>query len=495
MFENGWGVEFQMKQQKQQNKNLQQERQQQLQKIQRDEETKSKKESKGSRQLAELENRHAAAAAKRFQQEEDARIAATQKDHKKLPAAKKKSRFALEPVGSDDDLGGNSDEEAMKFNTSFSFEDDSGGLGSMGGSIFGSFSQLNPRKMVRNASMQAAVERARVRLKDSSAGAADDSDAESDAGDVQQGEGGASDSGSDGGHGDEDSEDEETRAASKRSKKAEAAAAAAALQLENRKVQEAEFFDDSFTFSSGGDSFPSLHLSRPLLRAVTAAGYDKPTQIQRMVIPVAMEGRDVCAAARTGSGKTAAFVLPILERLAHRSRRTAVSRVLILLPTRELATQVRSRSSVVHSQTVTLSRSAPKSSPLSANSPTCAAAASSAACPSADKSWSSAPNPKSSSQPPAASLTSCATLRHAATPLRRRRTTAHPPRTTRSSLPFSPPPLPPPPPPPQGVSLECVEILVRTPTPNIRTNFPFYLTPSPPGPGRSRPPAGDGVRG
>jgi ATP-dependent RNA helicase DDX27 len=59
-----------------------------------------------------------------------------------------------------------------------------------------------------------------------------------------------------------------------------------------------------------------------------------------MVIPVAMEGRDVCAAARTGSGKTAAFVLPILERLLHRSRRSVVSRVLILLPTRELATQV-----------------------------------------------------------------------------------------------------------------------------------------------------------
>jgi hypothetical protein len=319
---------------KQQNKNLQQQRQQQLQKIQRDEETKSKRVSKSSRQLAELENRHAAAATKRLQQEEEARNAIVM-DHKKLPLAKKKSRFALEPVGSDDDAGGNSDEEPMKFNTSFSFEDESGGLGSMGGSLFGSFSQLNPRKMVRNASMQAAVERARARLKDSGGG--DDSEGESEAGEKQHAPlDGDSDNASDGQNRDGNSSDE---GASKRSKKAEAAAAAAALQLENRKAQEAEFFDDSFTFSSGGDSFPSLHLSRPLLRAVTAAGYDKPTQIQRMVIPVAMEGRDVCAAARTGSGKTAAFVLPILERLMHRSRRSVVSRVLILLPTRELATQ------------------------------------------------------------------------------------------------------------------------------------------------------------
>jgi hypothetical protein len=326
---------------KQQNKTLQQERQQQLQAIQRDEETKSKKESKSSRQLAELENRHAAAAAKRFQQEEEAHHAATHRDHKKLPGAKKKSRFALEPVGSDDDVGGNSDEEPMKFNTSFNFEDDSGGLGSMGGSLFGSFSQLNPRKMVRNASMQAAVERARSRLKGSGSGAAEDSGADSDAGGECLGpDNGGSDGGSGDEHEDHDESDDAGAASSKSSRKAEAAAAAAALQLENRKAQEADFFDDSFTFSSGGDSFPSLHLSRPLLRAVTAAGYDKPTQIQRMVIPVAMEGRDVCAAARTGSGKTAAFVLPILERLMHRSRRSVVSRVLILLPTRELATQV-----------------------------------------------------------------------------------------------------------------------------------------------------------
>jgi ATP-dependent RNA helicase DDX27 len=256
----------------------------------------------------------------------------------------------------------------------------------MGGSLFGSFSQLNPRKMVRNASMQAAVERARARLKSSGGDAGDDSAAESDADDGEHAaDDGDRNSGSDG-QGDDHDDSDDGGAASRSRKKAEAAAAAAALQLENRKAQEAEFFDDSFTFSSGGDSFPSLHLSRPLLRAVTAAGYDKPTQIQRMVIPVAMEGRDVCAAARTGSGKTAAFVLPILERLMHRSRRSVASRVLILLPTRELATQVPSAGTcLLQCLIVTLQRSAQKLSRSSANSPTCAAAASSAVCRSASR--------------------------------------------------------------------------------------------------------------
>jgi ATP-dependent RNA helicase DDX27 len=83
--------------------------------------------------------------------------------------------------------------------------------------------------------------------------------------------------------------------------------------------------------------FNELTLSRPLLRGIASMGYVKPTPIQSAVIPVALAGRDICASAVTGSGKTAAFLLPILERCLHRppGRITA----LILTPTRELAAQ------------------------------------------------------------------------------------------------------------------------------------------------------------
>lgn len=88
------------------------------------------------------------------------------------------------------------------------------------------------------------------------------------------------------------------------------------------------------------DSFAALQLSRPLLRACTSLGFVAPTPIQAAVIPAALMGRDVCGRAVTGSGKTAAFVLPTLERLLHRDRRVALTRALFLLPTRELAVQV-----------------------------------------------------------------------------------------------------------------------------------------------------------
>ena len=88
-------------------------------------------------------------------------------------------------------------------------------------------------------------------------------------------------------------------------------------------------------------SFTELKLSEPLLRAIEASGYTTPTEIQRQAIPVALEGRDLMASAQTGTGKTAAFVLPALERL---QQPAAVQgrgpRVLILTPTRELATQI-----------------------------------------------------------------------------------------------------------------------------------------------------------
>lgn len=65
-------------------------------------------------------------------------------------------------------------------------------------------------------------------------------------------------------------------------------------------------------------SFADLHLSRPLLKACQALGYTHPTPIQAACIPLALAGRDICGSAVTGSGKTAAFTLPVLERLLHR---------------------------------------------------------------------------------------------------------------------------------------------------------------------------------
>jgi ATP-dependent RNA helicase DDX27 len=92
--------------------------------------------------------------------------------------------------------------------------------------------------------------------------------------------------------------------------------------------------------SSEVSMFSELNLSRSLLRAVEACGYVNPTPVQAKVIPFALAGRDVCASAVTGSGKTAAFVLPFLERLLYRPREVSAIRVLVVTPTRELATQI-----------------------------------------------------------------------------------------------------------------------------------------------------------
>lgn len=88
-------------------------------------------------------------------------------------------------------------------------------------------------------------------------------------------------------------------------------------------------------------SFTQLGLCQPLAQAVSALGYEKPTHIQSQAIPVILQGRDVIAAAQTGTGKTASFVLPILHKLqgAQTQKKKRV-RALILVPTRELAIQV-----------------------------------------------------------------------------------------------------------------------------------------------------------
>ncbi|MBA1333473.1 RNA helicase, partial [Candidatus Endoriftia persephone str. Guaymas] len=87
--------------------------------------------------------------------------------------------------------------------------------------------------------------------------------------------------------------------------------------------------------------FASLGLSAPLLEAVAEQGYKTPSPIQAQAISAVIKGRDVMAAAQTGTGKTAGFTLPILERLSKGGRAQANQvRSLILTPTRELAVQI-----------------------------------------------------------------------------------------------------------------------------------------------------------
>jgi ATP-dependent RNA helicase RhlE len=88
-------------------------------------------------------------------------------------------------------------------------------------------------------------------------------------------------------------------------------------------------------------TFPTLQLSDPILQALNELGYIKPTAIQEKAIPEILAGNDIVATAQTGTGKTASFVLPLLQLLSgDRKRRAKRLRALILVPTRELALQV-----------------------------------------------------------------------------------------------------------------------------------------------------------
>ena len=88
-------------------------------------------------------------------------------------------------------------------------------------------------------------------------------------------------------------------------------------------------------------TFKELNLSAPLLRAVQEAGYETPSPIQAAAIPPVLSGRDLMGCAQTGTGKTAAFALPMLDRLtAAQPRKKGAIRALILTPTRELALQI-----------------------------------------------------------------------------------------------------------------------------------------------------------
>ena len=93
--------------------------------------------------------------------------------------------------------------------------------------------------------------------------------------------------------------------------------------------------------------FQEFNLDSRILAGVQSLGWEQPTPIQEQAIPRALEGRDVMGLARTGTGKTAAFLLPILQRLA--TGRHGHVRALIVAPTRELAEQI-------HQQAVALCR-------------------------------------------------------------------------------------------------------------------------------------------
>src|SRR3954471_11452617 len=86
--------------------------------------------------------------------------------------------------------------------------------------------------------------------------------------------------------------------------------------------------------------FESLGLSAPVLKAVSEKGYTTPTPIQEKAIPIVLMGRDILGCAQTGTGKTASFVLPMIDILAEGRAKARMPRTLILEPTRELAAQV-----------------------------------------------------------------------------------------------------------------------------------------------------------
>eukprot|EP00038_Savillea_parva_P026788 m.56197 g.56197 ORF g.56197 m.56197 type:complete len:810 (-) comp7660_c0_seq1:75-2504(-) len=109
---------------------------------------------------------------------------------------------------------------------------------------------------------------------------------------------------------------------------------------EEAEERKRNFFADAPEDTTPTTSFAEMELSRPLLRAITSLGFETPSLVQQRAIPIALMGRDLCACATTGSGKTAAFMLPVLERLLFRPKKIAQTRVLVLSPTRELAVQV-----------------------------------------------------------------------------------------------------------------------------------------------------------
>lgn len=107
----------------------------------------------------------------------------------------------------------------------------------------------------------------------------------------------------------------------------------------SKSDKEEDFFEEG-NVDGEYTSFYQMNLSRPLMKAITHMKFVHPTPIQGATIPVALLGKDICGCAATGTGKTAAYMLPTLERLLYRPASNAVTRVLVLVPTRELGVQV-----------------------------------------------------------------------------------------------------------------------------------------------------------
>ena len=98
--------------------------------------------------------------------------------------------------------------------------------------------------------------------------------------------------------------------------------------------------DPATTDPAATDGFTSFGLDDRLLATVADLGYEEPTPIQREAIPLLLEGRDILAEAPTGTGKTAAFALPILQRITIGQAGPNTASALVVVPTRELAMQV-----------------------------------------------------------------------------------------------------------------------------------------------------------
>lgn len=112
-------------------------------------------------------------------------------------------------------------------------------------------------------------------------------------------------------------------------------------ETQAEKDRKTAFFDSEHRPVETHESFLFMNLSRPLLKSIASLGFNKPTPIQAAAIPVALLGKDVVGNAVTGSGKTAAFIIPMVERLLYREKgkKAAATRCLVLVPTRELAVQ------------------------------------------------------------------------------------------------------------------------------------------------------------